>query len=78
MTRVVVTVMPKHGVLDPQGQAVHGALEHLGFAGVGEVRVGKRIEIDLEGDDVAGRARRMAEDLLANQLIEDFTVEVEG
>jgi phosphoribosylformylglycinamidine synthase len=70
--------MPKHGVLDPQGQAVHGALAHLGFTGVGDVRVGRRIEIDLDAADPAAEATRMCEDLLANQLIEDFTVEVDG
>lgn len=78
MTRVVVTVMPKAGVLDPQGQAVQGALGRLGFADVGDVRIGRRIELDLPGADPAGQARRMAEELLANPLIEDFTVTVEA
>ena len=59
MTQVVVTVMPKAGVLDPQGQAVAGALAQLGFAGVGEVRIGKRIELEIAGDDPAGQARAM-------------------
>ncbi len=76
MTQVVVTVMPKAGVLDPQGQAVAGALAGLGFAGVGEVRIGKRIELSIEGDDPAGAAREMCEGLLANALIEDYAVEV--
>jgi phosphoribosylformylglycinamidine synthase subunit PurS len=76
VTRVVVTVMPKEGVLDPQGQAVRGALEGLGFAGVGEVRIGKRIELELDGDDPAGAARAMCDRLLANALIEDYEVEV--
>ena len=57
VTQVVVTVMPKAGVLDPQGQAVAGALAQLGFAGVGEVRIGKRIELEIAGDDPAGQAR---------------------
>jgi phosphoribosylformylglycinamidine synthase subunit PurS len=81
VTRVVVTVMPRAGVLDPQGQTVQGALSRLGFGGVGDVRVGKRIELDLEGDDpraLAERAREMADRLLANPLIEDYRVEVEG
>jgi phosphoribosylformylglycinamidine synthase subunit PurS len=78
VTSVVVTVMPKQGVLDPQGQAVRGALERLGFAGVGEVRIGKRIELEIAGDDPAGAAREMCERLLANQLIEDYRVEVAG
>ena len=76
MTQVVVTVMPKAGVLDPQGQAVAGALGRLGFGGVGEVRIGKRIELTVDGDDPAGQAREMCEQLLANALIEDYRVEV--
>jgi phosphoribosylformylglycinamidine synthase subunit PurS len=76
VTQVVVTVMPRAGVLDPQGQAVRGALARLGFAGVGEVRIGKRIELEIEGDDPAGAARAMCEELLANTLIEDYAVEV--
>ncbi len=75
MTKVIVTVMPKQGVLDPQGQAVAGALGQLGFAGVGEVRIGKRIELSIAGDDPAGQARAMCEQLLANALIEDYSVE---
>jgi phosphoribosylformylglycinamidine synthase len=51
--------MPRRGVLDPQGQTVRGALERLGFEGVGEVRIGKRIELDLDGADPEGRARAM-------------------
>ncbi len=78
MTQVIVTVMPKHGVLDPQGQAVAGALGQLGFDGVGEVRIGKRIELAISGDDPAGQARAMCEQLLANALIEDYSVEVAG
>ena len=78
MTLVVVTVMPKQGVLDPQGQAVQGALQHMGFADVADVRVGKRIELKIDGHDPAGQATKMAEELLANQLIEDFHVEVPG
>ncbi len=78
MSRVVVTVMPRAGVLDPQGQAVAGALGHLGFEGVGEVRIGKRIELELAGDDPVGQARAMCDRLLANALIEDYRVELEG
>jgi len=76
MALVVVTVMPKAGVLDPQGQAVRGALAQLGFAGVGDVRIGKRIELAIDGDDPAGQARAMCDQLLANALIEDYRVEV--
>ncbi len=78
MTLVVVTVMPKKGVLDPQGQAVQGALLHLGFGDVSDVRVGKRIEMEIAGHDPAAQATRMCEDLLANNLIEDYAVEVPG
>jgi phosphoribosylformylglycinamidine synthase len=55
---------------------VAGALRQLGFAGVEDVRVGKRIELDLDGDDPAGQARDMCDRLLANALIEDYRVEV--
>jgi phosphoribosylformylglycinamidine synthase len=55
---------------------VAGALRQLGFAGVGDVRVGKRIELDLDGDDPAAQARDMCDRLLANALIEDYRVEV--
>jgi phosphoribosylformylglycinamidine synthase subunit PurS len=74
----VVTVMPRAGVLDPQGQAVRGALEQLGFDGVREVRIGKRIELELAGEDPLAQAREMCDRLLANALIEDYRVEVEG
>jgi phosphoribosylformylglycinamidine synthase subunit PurS len=78
MTRVVVTVMPRAGVLDPQGQAVQGALKRMGFTDVDDVRVGKRIELELTGADPEGEARRICEELLANTLIEDYAVEVPG
>lgn len=78
MTRVVVTVMPRAGVLDPQGQAVQGALSSLGFDALAEVRVGRRIELEIAGDDPLGQAREMCDRLLANPLIEDYRVEVDG
>jgi phosphoribosylformylglycinamidine synthase subunit PurS len=74
--RVHVTLKP--GVLDPQGEAVRHALGSLGFAGVGEVRVGKVIEVDLaETDAAAARTRvgEMCEKLLANTIIENYDVE---
>jgi phosphoribosylformylglycinamidine synthase PurS subunit len=79
--RVVVDVTLKPEILDPQGQAVANALPSLGFSGVRGVRVGKHFEIDLaDGVDEARLAdvRAMAEKLLANPVIEDFTVRVEG
>ena len=81
MPRVIVDVTLKPEILDPQGQAVANALPALGFSGVEGVRVGKHFEIDLADElDEARLAdvRRMAETLLANPVIEDFTVKVEG
>ncbi|TYP58517.1 phosphoribosylformylglycinamidine synthase subunit PurS [Thermosediminibacter litoriperuensis] len=69
----------KPGVLDPQGTAIKGALNQLGFKGVKDVRAGKLIEITLEAEDreAADRAvREMCEKLLANPVIEDFTFEI--
>jgi phosphoribosylformylglycinamidine synthase PurS subunit len=77
VARYVVDVMPKREILDPQGKAVMGALPRLGFEGVSEVRQGKRFEIELEGqgdDQQLAAVRRMAETLLANPVIEDFSV----
>ena len=74
-----VHIMLKTGVLDPQGEAIRHALGTLGFKGVGGVRQGKVIEIDLEGDDSeAARAEvtRMCEALLANTVIERYEVEL--
>ena len=71
--------MPKPEILDPQGKAVLGALPRLGFEGVTEVRQGKRFEVELDGDatdDRLAEVHRMAETLLANPVIEDFTVTV--
>jgi phosphoribosylformylglycinamidine synthase len=78
MVRVVVDVMPKPEILDPQGQAIVRALPKLGFTGVASVRQGKRFEIDIDGDDAEAVARKAAEELLANPAIEDFTVRVES
>ncbi len=77
--KAIVTVMLKTGVLDPQGKAIGQALAGLGFSGVGEVRAGKVLEIELaETDPVAARAQaeEMARKLLANLVIESFRVEV--
>jgi phosphoribosylformylglycinamidine synthase PurS subunit len=77
--KAVVTVMLKSGVLDPQGKAIGQALAGLGFSGVGEVRAGKVIELELaETDPEAARAAAedMARKLLANTVIESFKVEI--
>ncbi len=80
MARVVVDVMPKPEILDPQGKAVTGALQRLGFEGL-SVRQGKRFEVELEGEATAERLdeiRRAAETLLANTVIESFDVRVDA
>ena len=80
MARVVVDVMPKPEILDPQGKAVLGALPRLGFSGVTDVRQGKRFELEIDGeltDEILAEVRQMAETLLSNPVIEDFTVSVE-
>jgi phosphoribosylformylglycinamidine synthase len=77
--KAVVTVMLKNGVLDPQGKAIGQALSGLGFEGVGEVRAGKVIEVEIAETDPA-RAKAAVEDmarkLLANTVIESFKVEI--
>ena len=79
--RARVTVMLKPGVLDPQGRAIGHALGTLGFDGVGEVRAGKVIELELHETDPA-RAQTVAEDmarrLLANTVIEAYHVEIQA
>ncbi|MET0642496.1 MAG: phosphoribosylformylglycinamidine synthase subunit PurS [Jiangellaceae bacterium] len=80
MTRVVVDVMPKQEILDPQGQAVLGALGRLGFAGIASIRQGKRFEIELDAEpttEIIAEIERAAGTLLANPVIEDFAVRVE-
>jgi phosphoribosylformylglycinamidine synthase subunit PurS len=79
MIRAEVRVMLKTGVLDPQGQAIGKALGSLGFDGVNEVRQGKLIVLDLYTDDratAASQVKEMGERLLANPVIENFTVEL--
>jgi phosphoribosylformylglycinamidine synthase PurS subunit len=66
--------MPKPEILDPQGQAILGALSRLGYAGVTGVRQGKHFELDLSEDVPDSTVQRIAETLLANPVIEDFTV----
>lgn len=74
MARVVVNVMPKAEILDPQGQAVLRALGRIGVEGVTDVRQGKRFEIEVSDAISDDELRRVAETLLANTVIEDFEV----
>jgi phosphoribosylformylglycinamidine synthase subunit PurS len=74
VARIVVDVMPKAEILDPQGKAIVGALDRLGFAGVADVRQGKRFELEVEGDLSDDQLEKIAADVLANTVIEDFTV----
>jgi phosphoribosylformylglycinamidine synthase len=73
--RARVLVRPKRGILDPQGQAVERALPALGFDGVGNVRIGRLIELDVEDPT---RLPEMCERLLANPLIEDYEIVEDG
>jgi phosphoribosylformylglycinamidine synthase len=78
--RVIVNVYLKEGVLDPQGKAVHHALDSLGFEGVKDVRIGKQIVLELDESDTQKafeEVQKMSETLLANTVIEDFTIEIE-
>lgn len=79
--RYAVNVIPKPGILDPQGRAVEGSLGHLGIDGVSDVRVGRRVELTVAaGDETAARAivERLARELLANPLIEAYRIELIG
>jgi len=77
VARVVVDVMLKPEILDPQGQAVANALPRLGVDMVRSVRIGKRIELEFEGEPDLEHAREIADRLLANPVIEDFTLRIE-
>jgi phosphoribosylformylglycinamidine synthase len=72
-TRVYVTL--KNGVLDPQGKAIHHALEGLGFSGINDVRAGKLIELDLGPEVTEAEIEAMCRKLLANTVIENFRIE---
>lgn len=74
MARVVVNVMPKAEILDPQGQAIVGALGRLGHRGVSEVRQGKRFELEVDDTVSDDELAEIAESLLANTVIEDWSV----
>jgi phosphoribosylformylglycinamidine synthase subunit PurS len=76
--RYAVNVTPKPGILDPQGRAVEGSLDHLGISGISAVRVGRRVELTVDAaDETAARAivERLAGELLANPLIEAYAIE---
>jgi phosphoribosylformylglycinamidine synthase subunit PurS len=80
VARVVVDVMLKPEILDPQGKAVHGALTRLGLAGVADVRQGKHFVITIEGDldaDRRARLESLAGELLSNPVIEDYVLTLE-
>lgn len=74
MARVVVNVMPKAEILDPQGQAVVRALGRIGVSGVSDVRQGKRFEIEVDDSVTAEDLDKVAAKLLANTVIEDYEV----
>ena len=74
MPRIVVTVMPKAEILDPQGQAIVGALGRLGHAGISDVRQGKRFELEVDDSVSDDELAEIAESLLANTVIEDWAV----
>jgi phosphoribosylformylglycinamidine synthase subunit PurS len=76
--KATVQVRPKPGILDPQGEAVRGSLQHLGFD-VSETRVGRLVELELSAADAEAarlEVERMCEQLLANPLIETFEIEI--
>ena len=80
MARIVVDVMPKPEILDPQGKAIANELPRIGLDGFAGVRQGKRFELEIHGeltDEVLAEVRQMAETLLSNPVIEDFEVHVE-
>lgn len=80
MALIIVEVMPKPELLDPQGQAVQKAMARLGISGVASVRQGKRFEIQVEGqltEDRMTELEHLAETLLANPVIEDYTFTVQ-
>lgn len=79
MARIIVDVMPKAEILDPQGKAVHGALPRLGFNAVTDVRQGKRFELEVAdaSDEVLAEVDKIAVTLLSNPVIEDYSVRVD-
>tara|TARA_Y100001954_G_C15780341_1_gene589435 strand:- start:1239 stop:1517 length:279 start_codon:yes stop_codon:yes gene_type:complete len=79
LMEVKINISLKQGVLDPQGRAVENALNGLGYSEASNVRIGKQITLEIEAEDAnraQQRAARMCETLLANTVIEDYTIEV--
>jgi phosphoribosylformylglycinamidine synthase PurS subunit len=74
VARVIVSVMPKAEILDPQGQAIVGALGRLGHPGISEVRQGKRFELEVDDSVDDSALAEIAESLLANTVIDDWTI----
>ncbi len=77
--RAIVNIFLKEGVLDPQGKAIHHALDAMNFEGVEDVRMGKQIVIELTStnkEDALKEVEKMAEEILANTVIEDYTIEL--
>lgn len=78
---VEVRIKPRPGLLDPEGKAIHHALDALGYEGVDEVRVGKVVDLELEaasGEEALGRVEDMCRKLLANPVTEDFQLQLMG
>jgi len=78
--RAKIVVTPKKAVLDPQGKTVQNALAHMGYAGIGAVRVGKYLEIELTGTDKDAARKQLDEachKILSNPVIEDYRLEIE-
>ena len=73
--KVRILVRLKPGVLDPQGRAVHHSLDHMGFEGVEDVRIGRMIEMEVADGTDDATLNKMCEQLLANMVIEDFVIE---
>ena len=77
--KAIVNIFLKEGVLDPQGKAIHHALDAMNFEGVEDVRMGKQIILKLSSTnraDARAEVKKMAEDILANTVIEDYTIEL--
>lgn len=79
--RFAVNILPKEGILDPQGRAVEQSLPHLGLAGIGEVRVGRRVELAVDAPNATAAhalVDELARELLCNPMIEQYAIEALG